>query len=255
MLCMCVGFAVMADCPRCHGKGRVKTFASVSTFGISNKKQQCPICHQWVSLGDSHYDTCPQCGGSGNAAGSSSRRGSSSDDKLQEQSSELLSYLDPADVPVLENLLHTLFMGKLEQIKCEACNGSGYCHVCGGVQNLNIDATAADLCMACQGSGFCIACRGTGQLREEYVPWSGSEREQLVSNIKLYFDKAAERKRELEQMGSGSYESSGSQDDGNFGLPGVDELKHRSSSSKWPWILGGFGILLIGLFIGSRMKK
>lgn len=249
MLFMCVGFVMMAECPRCHGKGRVKTFASVSTYGISNKKQQCPICHQWVTFGDEHYDTCPQCGGSGNAGGSSSRRGSSSDDKLQEQASEIMSYLDPGDVVVLENLLHTLFMGKMQLKRCETCNGSGHCHVCGGVQNLSIDASAADLCMACQGSGMCISCNGTGSLGEEYVPWTGSEREQLVSNIKLYFDEAAKRKKEMEQM------SGVSDNDEGFGMQsGSDGKRHGSSGSKWLWILGGIGLVLLGFFFGSRRK-
>lgn len=248
---MCVGLAMMADCPRCHGKGRVKTFASVSTYGVSNRKQECPICHKWVPFGDEHYDSCPQCGGSGNAGGSSSRKGSSSDDKIQSEASEIMSYLDPADAVALENLLHTLFMGKMQMKQCEACNGTGRCHVCGGVQNLSMDATAADLCLACQGSGFCIACHGTGSLGEEYLPWTGSEREQLISNIKLYFDEAAKRRNQMEQM-----ESSDSEGDGGFGmLPGSEGAKKGSSSKTWPLILGGIGLLLLGVFFGSRRKK
>lgn len=256
LLLLCVNFAVLADCPRCHGKGRIKTFSAVSTYGVTNKKQQCPVCHQFVSVGETHYDSCPQCNGSGNDGSSSSGRSSSANDKLQNQAAELMSYLDPADAVALEGLLQSLFRGKLEMKYCEACNGTGKCHVCGGAQNLNMDATAADLCMACQGSGMCIACHGSGILGQEYVPWSGSEREQLISNIKLYFDEALKRQKEEKHLGEAA-ENAGNSDNGIFG--GSDDNNGQGDAPKkgksWMFLFVLAGIAIVAYWLGRRNRK
>ena len=52
-------------CYRCNGTGRIYFQHGIGTFGHSNKKSQCPICHQWILAGVSHSDPCPACNGLG----------------------------------------------------------------------------------------------------------------------------------------------------------------------------------------------
>jgi len=264
---LCAALTADASCPRCHGSGRIKTFASASTYGVSSKQQQCPVCRQMVPFGETHYDDCPQCGGSGNSRKGSTSR-SSANDKYQEQASELMAYLDPAEMVALENLLKTLYMGQMIMKECKACNGSGYCHVCGGYVNTNPDAI---VCAACSGTGKCIACYGAGNLGTEYVDWTGSEREQLISRIKYYFDEALRRQREQQEMGSlagddygnSAYDTIGYDNDGAYTqdtLPSnVDDDSNyydgrspegRSQFTILKVLLGGFVIVLLSAIVG-----
>ena len=262
---LCVALTADASCPRCHGSGRIKTFASASTYGVSRKQQQCPVCRQMVPFGETHYDTCPQCGGSGNSS-KGSASSSSANDKYQEQASELMAYLDPAEMVALENLLKTLYMGQMVMKKCEACNGSGLCHVCGGFVNTNPDAI---VCATCSGTGKCIACYGAGNLGTQYVDWTGSEREQLISRIKYYFDEALRRQNEQQE---GSFDSDHNSETTDYNateqnyrdtLPSIDDEESNhvegdssEGHSRFPILmilLGSFAI--VGLLAYLRHKK
>lgn len=179
------------DCPRCHGKGRVTIFPSTSNFGARGHKRKCPVCEEWVY--PPHTDYCDVCGGSGVVQG----KVSSAEARMQEQSAELLGYLEPAE--------YTTLLGLLESLReqpyyppCSTCNGSTRCTICGGVPNYDLDAT--NICIACSGSGMCIACRGTGTGPLQYR--EPENKEQIIANIKLFFDSA--RKRMNEQNGISS---------------------------------------------------
>ena len=86
------------DCPRCHGKGRVTIFPSTSNFGARGHKRKCPVCEEWVY--PPHTDYCDVCGGSGVVQG----KVSSAEARMQEQSAELLGYLEPAEYTL--SLIH-----------------------------------------------------------------------------------------------------------------------------------------------------
>ena len=90
------------DCPRCHGKGRVTIFPSTSNFGARGHKRKCPVCEEWVY--PPHTDYCDVCGGSGVVQG----KVSSAEARMQEQSAELLGYLEPAEYTTLLGLLEYL---------------------------------------------------------------------------------------------------------------------------------------------------
>ena len=69
--------AQSTDCPRCKGKGKIYFQYGLSTFGHTNTKKQCPICHKMVLAGVSHCDDCPDCGGRGRIVRSNGSRNTS----------------------------------------------------------------------------------------------------------------------------------------------------------------------------------
>ena len=103
---------------------------------------------------------------------------SSAEARMQEQSAELLGYVEPGE--------YTTLLGLLESLReqpyyppCSTCNGSTRCTICGGVPNYDLDAT--NICIACSGSGMCIACRGTGTGPLQYR--EPENKEQIIANI------------------------------------------------------------------------
>lgn len=171
------------QCNRCHGAGKIKTRYGMASYGVNNKKIKCQHCGQWIYASEVHWDTCPTCRGTGR---SSSKRNNRRNDA---SSDDWMAYLTPQEMAVVNEIREQL-KPRREYIKCDACNGSGRCKQCGGVQTA-LDINATHDCWVCQGSGYCIGCKGTGFSGSRIV--DPPNKQQLLQRLAYYSKIASQR--------------------------------------------------------------
>lgn len=167
-------------CPKCHGSGRMVVFPETGNYGVEKTKKKCPICRKYVYSG--HREECNLCNGSGQVGSSAKKH------EQQDSSSDLWSYLTPSEYATLMSLFESL-KEQPYYPPCPTCDGTGKCKICGGVMNVDLDAT--NVCVACSGSGYCIRCNGVGTGPVEYR--EPENKDEIIANIKLFTDKARER--------------------------------------------------------------
>lgn len=241
---LCVAIVTTArNCPRCHGKGRIQTRHPVSTYGIDISRMECPYCGQMIMKGESHWDDCPACGGTGQ--GSSSSDGGSYDNY-----DALLQFMTPEEILLMEELMKQAYTQVPQYTPCPTCNETGDCKQCGGYVNLSIDEP---LCPLCGGSGRCLTCRGSGYSHVEYV--DNPKRDEIVQRIQELLNDAKARS----QQGNSGYSSDMSSDTESSFYDDGDIYKKLSAKKSIGKGIGVFVIILIiavvCFFLYKKHKK
>lgn len=170
-------------CQRCHGTGKIKTRFGMSSYGVNNKKIQCHNCGRWIYTNEVHWDTCPSCNGTGRSSNKRNRRHNDS------SADDWMAYLTPQEQMAVNEIREQLKPHR-EYIKCDACNGTGRCKQCGGVQTA-LDINATHDCWVCRGSGYCIGCKGTGFSGSKIV--DPPNKQQLLQRLAYYSRIASQR--------------------------------------------------------------
>jgi len=180
---------VARDCPKCNGKGRIKT-PGVSGFGIDPyRRTVCSRCGKTYNPSDNHWCDCDMCNGTGSVSDSRSSGGS----EVSDFESDLVAYLTPEEYNALQETIR-LMQGYLENIPCSACDGSGECNQCGGVMNLDFDNP--NRCLFCGGSGVCAVCNGRCIQGSRVVEPTEEQRERMAETVASFFELAKKRKDE-----------------------------------------------------------
>ena len=65
LLFVCSDVNAKIQCKKCGGGGKMQTRFAMSTFGLDNRKLQCPYCKEWILASETHWDPCDRCGGTG----------------------------------------------------------------------------------------------------------------------------------------------------------------------------------------------
>lgn len=181
-------------CSKCGGSGQMKVFHSLSTYGVSNKKHQCPICKEWVPVGEAHYDTCDRCGGTGQVETVMDRRNAERSAKLEDEANEGLSHLTPAELSQFQ-ALQELLKGRKERVECTACSATGRCPQCNGS-----GWAGGRECFVCSMTGKCIGCYGTGTARWNTVYPTEEEKQEIMGRMAALVSNAVRREQGSNQM-------------------------------------------------------
>ena len=184
--------AVARDCPRCHGRGKIETRMSVSTYGTDASQMECPHCGQIIMKNESHWDICPVCDGSQQVSSSSDQR---SQDRLEAAEDALLEYMTPQELLLMEELMRQIYTQVPNYIPCTICGGTGNCQQCGGYMNISLDGP---FCQICGGSGCCISCGGKGYSHIEYI--DNPNRDILIQRVNELINGAQNRSQQQEEV-------------------------------------------------------
>lgn len=213
------------ECSRCHGRGKIQTRFSVSSYGASNKKVKCSHCGEWVFANQTHWDECPSCGGTGESGGSS---GADRDAPVDVYA----IYLTEDEYADYERAAALAMRGTKTEARCPDCGGEGTCRLCRGSGRSPIqNPTDAELgivtpCDICAGDGKCSKCFGTGTVMVD----SDNGKQEAVERLKYYSKLVQERQRE--QTGQGG-EASGVADAGEEAAPAAAaEAKTESLAAR-----------------------
>ena len=208
-------------CPKCGGKGRIKT-PGVAGFGINpNRRTVCSRCGKTYDPGNDHWDDCEMCGSTGRLPD----RGSSNDREMTDYELDLLEYLSPQEYNALQENLKML-QGYVEHIPCGNCNGTGKCNQCGGVMNFDFDNP--NLCMMCGGTGICGICNGRCTQGTRIVRPTEEQKEQISKTVASFHELV--KKRKEEKWGSISTGASPDPDIDDISSPGKDEKSTSNTS-------------------------
>lgn len=207
-----VAVTAAADCPRCHGSGRVVAVPEVSSYGVSNRKVECPYCHRKVLPG--HRCECPVCHGTGNASGSVRHSSSSSNDADPSRMG-----LTTEEYLEVQQLTSQLMQKYTYYEDCTPCGGTGVCPTCRNGIN--------PIC-PCNGTLKCYACNGTGHdPTPRYRGVDDETKARLEARIREITARGEQRLRE--QQGYNADEDDDSPRSDSYD---ADERSPRSSSTS-----------------------
>lgn len=223
-------------CPKCHGKGKIE-IPGVGSYGVSTDKHKCHVCGRWITDGETHWDECPQCGGTGEVGGGGGGSTGSED---------MLSNLTPAELAQFENL-KDLLKGHMEYPTCTKCNGSGLCQHCGGV--ITLDGPS---CPYCGGTGQCLSCNGHGTMPGRWV--EPENKEEIQQQMAALLRKASERaSNNGVAEGDNNYlAQTGVAEDGNDSqenalskAAGTSDDSNDGSIPWWGWAIGVVAVIFV----------
>ncbi len=207
-----LALSAWADCPRCHGSGRIVAVPNTSAYGVSNRKVTCPYCDRKVLPG--HMCECPRCHGTGNASGHEPSRGGGDDTP-----DFTAMGLTPEEFSEVKTLTSQLMQRFVYYDDCPVCHGTKICQTCRNGVN--------PICL-CHGTLKCYACNGTG--KESTPRYRGVDEEtkaKLEARIREITERAARR---LSDSGSGSSQASSSSSSSSRA-----SSSSGSSGSYGPW--------------------
>ena len=238
------------SCSKCGGSGQMKVFHSLSTYGVSNKKQRCPICKEWVPVGEVHYDTCDRCGGSGQVETAMDRVNAERSARLEDEANEGLSHLTPAELSQFE-ALKELLKGRKERVECTACGATGRCPQCNGS-----GWAGGRECFICSMTGKCIGCYGTGTARWQTVYPTEEEKKEIMGRMAELVSNAVKRdhgsvgNRQLDQDLDEAEEIEEEVSDNDTETEQV--AKDEDDDDSW---LGVLGFIVIAAFLYWIFRK